>query len=285
MYLFEDSVTDRFLNMEIRKSYLETDFHIHQHDYTEILIVLDGAARHVVGNGSYLLRPGDVCVIKPGVSHGFCDVRHFRHCNIMFNSDIAFENYRSLHKLLGFQILFSAGIEQKEDVYKSMVRLDPEDLVSVDKLTDRMLKEMNGKEPGYEAVCRSLLIELVVFCSRKYNPDLGFHGKNTINLARTVIFMEEHFREELSLEQLAGLSCLSPRHFSRTFQQVYKMSPFSYVYSLRIEYACNLLRRTESSVTEIALLSGFAGGNYFARVFKKCKGVSPTEYRRLSAAI
>lgn len=281
VYLSENTLNDNFLNIFIQKNYLDGDFHIHRHDFTEMLIVLEGTAQHIVDNTSYMLRPGDICVIKPSVSHGFSNARHFRHCNIMFNSNTVFENCRSLYKLPGFQILFSIETNiAKEESYKSMICLDASDTVFVDKLTDRMIKETAEKNPGYEAVAHALFVELAVFCSRKYKCDSNRCNENITNLARTVIYMEENFREDISLDDLASVSCLSPRHFSRIFRNIYKISPFSYIFSLRIEYACNLLKYTDLSVTEISALSGFKDSNYFARAFKKYKAISPTTYRK-----
>ena len=281
-YFIKDEIKDKRLDLKVNKSYLEQDFHIHQHDYTEMLIVLGGTARHTVEKTSYMLRPGDICVIKPSVYHGFCNVNRFRHCNIMFDAERVFSGAKGLSLMPGFQILFSIEMNMaREEAYKSMIRLDVADIPYVDKITDRMLAEAGHKQPGYDVLVRAMFLELAVFCARKYSPEQSDVPANITNLVQTVIYMEEHFKENLTLGKLSEISCLSPRHFDRIFRRVYKTTPLSYIFSLRMDHACYLLENTDLPVAEIARASGFTDGNYFARVFRKHKGISPVAYRKL----
>lgn len=285
LILYDDIVSDKLSCINIQKDYVREDFPMHRHDYTEIVIVLDGHAQHFIEGESYFLQPGDICVIKPSVAHGYQNPHNLRLCNIMFYGQSVFENFKSLRQLQGFQILFAIEPNLvREETYKCMIQLDMTDIVFVDKLTDRIFEEMYQKQPGYEALLYSLFIELIVFCSRKYAVNSMLHPVHVTNLANTVIFMEKHFCEALTLKQLAEMSCLSERHFCRTFQKVYHTSPFSYLLMLRLDCASNLLKHTTDSVSEVALRSGFADSNYFTRIFKKYKGISPREYRKLETA-
>ena len=146
-YYLRDEIEDNRLQIKIsKKDYLEEDFQVHQHDFTEMLIVLGGTARHIVENTSYMLRSGDICVIKPSVFHGFSNVNHFRYCNIMFDAESVFEKYKNLYKIPGFQVLFAIEMNLvKDEAYKSMIRLDMADIPFIDKITEQMLSECDDE--------------------------------------------------------------------------------------------------------------------------------------------
>lgn len=84
----------------------------------------------------------------------------------------------------------------------------------------------------------------------------------------------------LSSETLADDFCLSQRHFSRRVKSVTGVNTALYIRSLRIKKACELLRDTDLTISEIFVECGFDSANYFSRVFKQVMGMSPSEYRK-----
>lgn len=90
----------------------------------------------------------------------------------------------------------------------------------------------------------------------------------------------EHISEEIELEKLAELSCLSKDHFIRLFKKGMGTTPLQYVNQKKIEKAQLLLLTEELAVKEIAFQLAFEDYSYFNRLFKKITGVTPQEYRR-----
>ena len=72
----------------------------------------------------------------------------------------------------------------------------------------------------------------------------------------------------LSLDAIAGAACLSPFHFHRSFRAFFGETPHQFVIRLRLEHAADRLRRTNSSVTDVALAVGFESPAHFSRAFK-----------------
>ena len=93
-------------------------------------------------------------------------------------------------------------------------------------------------------------------------------------------YIHAHVGEELSVERLASMEFLGVSRFREVFREITGMSPSEYITALRMARAKDLLAETNSTVAEIALLTGYRDGPYFQRVFKLSEGVTPGEYRR-----
>ena len=89
---------------------------------------------------------------------------------------------------------------------------------------------------------------------------------------------------------LRGIACevgVHPVHLSRAFRHHYGTTMIRYRRDLRIRHACEAMRRTEHSLSRIAVAAGFADHAHFTRVFKQVNGVTPSQYRwqaRLAAS-
>ena len=105
------------------------------------------------------------------------------------------------------------------------------------------------------------------------------HDAGRASVDRAIDYMEENFRESLTLSEVARIAFLSPAYFSHVFREATSKCFTHYLQQIRIREAKRLLRQTDRSVTEIALDSGFNNLSHFNRVFRKLEGRSPTQYR------
>ncbi|WP_424765336.1 helix-turn-helix transcriptional regulator [Necropsobacter rosorum] len=92
-------------------------------------------------------------------------------------------------------------------------------------------------------------------------------------------YIELHFTENLTRENLADTFHISPNYLSFLFRQKSRIGLNQYINQLRLEHAKSLLKRYDLNVQEIASAAGFKDSNYFCRVFKKKTDRSPSEYR------
>jgi AraC family transcriptional regulator len=97
-------------------------------------------------------------------------------------------------------------------------------------------------------------------------------------------YIEEHLDEDISLDELARVSCFSKYHFSRIFDAIVGETPFEFIKRIRLEKAASLLWvHPQQTVTEIALECGFNNLEFFSRNFKDHFNKTPTEWRNGSA--
>lgn len=261
----------------------EEDTELHQHvDFSELVIVLNGNATHVVHTEEYFIKKGNAFVINGFTPHAYRDPHDFKICNIMFRPEMLASIGPDLKKSNGFQALFVLEPYYRNiQSYPGKLALPIPSLEYVESLIAVMIEEYHGQLQGYQTMLLSRFTELVVYLSRHYDTqEKGMEGNHLMHLANAISYMEDHYLEPLTLEEIAGKSNISVRHLNRIFRSYYQMTPIAYMLTLRLERACSLLKHSSLPITQISYECGFNDSNYFTRQFRKAYGVSPKVYRQ-----
>jgi len=108
-------------------------------------------------------------------------------------------------------------------------------------------------------------------------------GLSRERLQRVRDYIEAHLGDRLSLTDLAGVACLSPFHFSRSFKLALGVGPQRYIMQRRLERAKTLMRRTNQPLARIALEAGFSDQSHLSSVFRRQTGASPGRFRAAMA--
>ncbi|ANF98092.1 helix-turn-helix domain-containing protein [Paenibacillus bovis] len=106
----------------------------------------------------------------------------------------------------------------------------------------------------------------------------GGTSKRTLTEIRS--FMEQHYNEPISIQQLADMANLSPKYFVDLFKKTFQQSAMDYLTDIRIAHAKRCLTETGKRLRDIAISIGYSDEFYFSRKFKKEVGVSPSEYAK-----
>lgn len=96
---------------------------------------------------------------------------------------------------------------------------------------------------------------------------------------KAVAYISANYSYPITVEDIADYVGLSRSHLFRSFEKVMEKSPKEYLTGFRIRQACNLLEKSDLSVTAIANSVGFENNLYFSKAFHKAKGISPKNYR------
>lgn len=99
---------------------------------------------------------------------------------------------------------------------------------------------------------------------------------------KSIKYMTEHYMEPLSLGDLARQACLSIPQYGLLFKKYTGTSPARHLTQIRLRFACEQLKYTETSISDIGLSVGFEDPLYFSRLFRKNLGCSPSEFRKRS---
>ncbi|MDI3530610.1 MAG: hypothetical protein PWP60_459 [Candidatus Atribacteria bacterium] len=138
------------------------------------------------------------------------------------------------------------------------------------------------------------LVLLLIFCEifKQYESSLimGQHGEKISSsngiLAKWVEqYVRLRFREPISTSTIAKELGYNPDYLERKYKEAYGKTITQFIREYRLRRACRLLLESNLTIKEIAFASGFKDVNYFRKLFKQEKGITPTSYRKLYGKI
>ncbi|GAB2557568.1 helix-turn-helix domain-containing protein [Gracilibacillus alcaliphilus] len=138
--------------------------------------------------------------------------------------------------------------------------------------------ETTGINHGYEAsaYAYSFLMECLEYL--EYGQQQPKQVPPAITKA--IDYMEKHYQEDITLDDIVEVSGVSKYHFTRLFTKAVNDTPIQYLTKIRIQHALSLLAIKEKSIEEIAREVGYTSSNYFSKVFKQMVGSTPSYYRQ-----
>lgn len=136
----------------------------------------------------------------------------------------------------------------------------------------------------YEKIALKGLLYLLVIEILRLNEEREskVRAVNKVNsyLTDSIEFIGKHYNEDIHVGDLAEISGLSESHYRRLFEESMNMKPLEYVNMVRIDRACDLIKRGDMSMEEIAYKVGFQTLSTFHRNFAKLTGISPLQWKK-----
>jgi YesN/AraC family two-component response regulator len=113
-------------------------------------------------------------------------------------------------------------------------------------------------------------------------PKEGMTGELRLSMVKEMIknYIHAHYAEDISMNDLAMKMNYSEAYFCKLFKQCFKMNFTTYLANHRMEKAKSMLEDPLTNVKVVGISCGYPDSNYFARVFKRATGLTPTEYRK-----
>lgn len=188
------------------------------------------------------------------------------------------------NKADSIQAQFLTPLSQNLILFENVVRNDE----SLLRCVNRMIHEYFTKEIGFELAIKSQVYDLIVILLRGYIKKIYNESElksKMLLLQRfkdVIDYIENNFTEKIDLEKLSKIAGFSKGHFCRLFKQITGMSAIDYINNLRINKAFDLLKNSDLNITEIAVSCGFSDSNYFSRIFKNHKKISPMQMKKQS---
>ena len=254
-----------------------TDYPPHWHSNPEIIMPLTNTYTVDMNDRRCTLRKGEIALISSCAIHELHAPDSGE--RLIFQPDYSLIS--SLPELSSFMTLLSPAIFLTKEK-------DLDIIPSLQELMFRIEREYNSKSPLAGASIYSMLIEMLVIIGRKYSASAdsidvsrGKQQEYAEKFAGVCSYINEHFAEDLTLEEVSEMSGFSKYHFARLFKQFTGKTFYRYVNMKRIENAERLLTEPSASITEIAVKSGFSSPPAFVRMFKLIKGFTPTEFKKM----
>lgn len=122
-----------------------------------------------------------------------------------------------------------------------------------------------------------LILKMVDQEEEQPQPNNVLKKQNLQNIKK---YLDEHYEEKISLDDLSELFGVNKFYLTRIFREQFDISVNDYLTQVRIMHAKQMLDFTDLSVQKIAQKCGISNSNYFCRLFKAWEGISPGEYRK-----
>ena len=235
---------------------------LHTHGCAELFFITDGHGKFLTQSSAFPVALHDMVIVNAGVPHTELSqaesplqyiVLGVEGLEAMAGSD----GYAMLHLHTGWKELMACLHLMLQEVYDAL--------------------------PGCEDACRHLLEVVLIRLERQRglsfaDESAGSRASRECDLVRR--YIDNHFKENLTLDQLAQMAHLSKYYLVHAFRREFGASPISYLIGRRIEESRFLLRETDHTLSLIAEILGFSSLSYFSQCFRRVEGVSPMEYRK-----
>ena len=239
----------------------------HTHNFTELFYVIGGVGQFFIEGQVYPVAENDLVIVNPTLEH----------------TEISFNANPLEYIVLGVEGLELSFQDSQEERYCIINFYEVQDTILF--YLRSMLREIEDKTPGYETICQDLMDILTILLMRQTNyvATMAPVQKSAPRLCTTVKrYIDEHFKENITLDTLAELTHVSKYYMVHTFTAEYGISPINYMISCRIDEAKHLLKNGDYSLAVISHTLGFSSPSYFSQTFRKLTNMTPNEYRKLS---
>lgn len=266
--------TTTFEIFRYKDSYLK-EVALHHHDFYEVYFFLSGNVQYIIENRSYLLTPGDVLLISPMELH-----------QPMFGSEQ--REYERIVLWIDKQFLegfslpgqsFNACFNTNTPNHSNLLRPEGANRQFLIFLLEQLISESSSADPYQEICALSYLAQVMVLLNRL---SLQQRRENVVPTPDSTVYsilgyINEHYNENLSLDDLANKFFISKYHLSREFQRLVGTSVHRYIVQKRLVMAKQMLSSGKPS-SEVYQNCGFGDYSNFYRAFKAEYQISPKDY-------
>lgn len=268
LYAGQESVTQNRLRDRIS----------HRHDEIELIYVEKGSMDCQTNQEVFSLHKGDVCFINRQQMHRLIRTgqKDCQHLSVIISEEWLCDNPQIRNRYVRPML---------DDPMFSHIRFDTEDKHN-QRLHENMvaieqLKEEQGCAYELEMAARIHEIFYTLYCAYTSQTDKRTAvDENALLLKKMVEYIEQHYPENLSLDQIAQAGLVSRAKCSRLFRQYTRQSPVAYLNSYRLEQAAGRLKQSTEPISDIAFAVGFGQQSYFNRLFLREYDCTPKEYRK-----
>lgn len=248
----------------------------HYHPEVELIFVCKGSGKRQIGSNISYFSDGDLVLIGSNLPH--CGLTNENTNNdyemvIQFKPDFLGENIWETPEMQRISALLEkskAGIVFEENIKKTVGKkiADMHEMSSLKKLLAflEILDEL------------ATTLEYRILNAGKYYLQTQVEDNERIN--HIFNYVKDHFKEQISLEEIADLANMKVPSFCRYFKKITNKTFTQFVNEYRITHSLKLLAEQPLSITEVCFESGFNNFSYFNKTFKEYIKKSPSQYRK-----
>ncbi len=266
---------------EIESAHPEKLFH--DHLFSELVLVVHGSAKHIVGESTNVIKAGDLLVLHPGVVHGYEKTSDFGIINLAYDHRRLSMPLLDGYELSLFQRFFPSpeSTFSEEELCSPAASIPEEQLSGIAESLRQLERELEVDRPGNYYLSLAMFMEIMAHIARMAQVTCETHRQRQ-RIDTAIEYIYRNMENPIDMELLAKKAGMSYRTLYRSFRNLMGCTPHEFLVQLRLKQATELLRETELNVGEIAQKCGFYDSNHFCRVFRERMKISPRRFRQNS---
>ena len=248
----------------------------HWHSYFEITWVLEGKGNYFVNGQEYTMEKDDIIIFNNVEPHGWKLLGgNMKLLVMIFSPEFVAE------KISVFDAEYLKPFVERGSNFKNRVgreeKVNEEIRISIREIH----QEWNERKEGYPLMINAKVLRILAMLIREYQDETKSgemlkEKKNAMKrLEQAFTYINDHYCEKITLEEVAASVYMSSNYFSSYFRRVANISFSDYVTRLRVNRAREMLRENGANVTEIAMECGCNNISNFYRLYKKHMGKTP----------
>jgi AraC family transcriptional regulator len=243
-----------------REEFYDSGLRIEPHSHEAIVLVssLDGRYRESIGGSIFECSPRTVVCHPAGVEHAVWADTAVRALMIEIDSGEMTRRHGAVPAV-------------------PLLHLDRGPVIT---LLANLYDEFRQEDACSSLAIQGLVLQILARVSRVEIED---HCGRPAWMHRVDEIIHDCFRARLTLEEIASEVGVSPARLSAVFRRIHRRSIAEEQRRLRVEFACDCLRRNDAGLAEIAVEAGFSDQPHFSRAFKQLTGMTPSRYRSMFA--
>ncbi|NMA21172.1 MAG: AraC family transcriptional regulator [Lentisphaerae bacterium] len=257
-------------------------YNFHEHDSMELVIVMKGSGKHILGSDAAQIREGNVLLVPPGVRHGYEQGKEseLSLINIMYDGERLPIPVIDATNIPLFHFFFPLHPHEKQAFTAAPILhvSDPAVLEKVRLLADDLSRELQQELPGNMFGAIVVFLNLILTLLRLGDILVKTERVKVFPLGEVLKYINEHFTQEIPMQVLVKKSFLSQRRFQFKFKQTTGYTVTDYINRRRIELATILLKKHAGDIRQVGIMCGYNNENYFIRKFKAIMGCTPGAY-------
>lgn len=244
----------------------------HGHDDLEIGILLEGSLTLFMELEQYELHAGDIYIINRYQIHSFLNKSSK---NLILAFQIHTDFYRRIDQQLGF-LRFENGIIRSGELHDRLYQTLFE--CAAVYFSSSIHNDIKCSSLLLDALYQLLMDSQYTITSEKENAAAK---NNSRRLNRITDYISEHYTEHISLQDIADLEHITTYHASHFIKHMLGISFQEYLNNIRFEHAFRLIEKSDFSILDVCLETGFSNSRYLNQMFEKNLGCSVIEYRKM----
>ena len=250
--------------------------YLHVHSHFEVCYAYQGKGTFRINDHVHNVQAGQLFVARPGEQH-----------EVVSSEGDPLGIYYWAYTLVPAEPQASAKQNDVNSLFYNFLtstQCVSDQVGQMGRIFPQLISEIVNKEAGYRGIIENLTAQLIIIAARAVTdmpnvPEPEMVDPNAAIVDDIVRYLHDNFHQPLLMRDIAAHVHLSERHTNRLFRAKMGMPIKTYFTNLRLEAASQMLLNQKLSVSEVAYAIGFQDVRYFATLFRRKMGSTPSAFR------